>query len=69
MPPPHARFALQPAREFFAEPEPPEAADDSVRVESDAMQFAGDIVFVPEHFGHATLNLAGMNVAVAVEFD
>ena len=31
-------------------------------------QFAGDLVFVPEHFGHATLNLADV-VSVAVEFD
>ena len=36
--------------------------------EFEAMQFPGDLVFVPEHFGHATMNLADV-VSVAVEFD
>ena len=40
----------------------------AVLEEFEAIQLPGDLVFVPEHYGHATLNLADV-VSTAVEFD
>ena len=71
-PPEHAEFSLEPALQYFARRRgtPGTTAPGSSPLSSpwwDVMQEAGDVLYVPMQWAHATLSLAE-SVAVAAEF-
>eukprot|EP00038_Savillea_parva_P025637 m.48754 g.48754 ORF g.48754 m.48754 type:complete len:279 (+) comp7029_c0_seq1:1595-2431(+) len=66
MPPPYAMYSKEPAGRFFAK-RLPQLQRDEHTVVYECIQEAGDVLFVPGTWGHATLNLEE-SIGYASEF-